>query len=61
MERVKYTETRTVDGVEFSVLCLERMEYSGEWVAGGYRVLVGEKVKWFVGWPSNSDLKNILQ
>lgn len=60
MERVKYTETREVDGVKFSVLCLERLEYNGEWVSGGYRVLVGEKVQWFWGYPTDYDLKKVL-
>ena len=60
MERVKYTETRMIDGNEVHVLTLERLEYSGEWVPGGYRILSGEKARWLFGWPTDYDLRSVL-
>ena len=60
MERVKYTEIRKVDGNEITVITLERLEYSGEWVPGGYRIISGEKTRWLFGWPSDNDLRSVL-
>ena len=47
-----------IDGNEVQVLKLERLEYNGEWVPGGYRILLGEGVRWLFGWPSDSDIRN---
>ena len=60
--RIRYTEKRTVNGVEVELNCLDEMEYNGEWRdASEYRIIRdGNIIGTYVGWPSDSDIVKLL-
>lgn len=58
MRQVTSSDTRTINGKQFRVDRLARLEYNGEWVEGGYDVIDEQGAReYFVSYPCDSDIK----
>lgn len=61
-ENLIQVETITINGEEFIIEEIERLEYSGEWVSGGYLVTRKKDgaLRTFFGYPIESDIKKFF-
>ena len=61
-DRVKYSTVRNVCGLDVRVDSIETFSYQGEWEPNGFNVHLGfKKIGFFYGYPSDSDLKKVIQ
>jgi len=59
--KIRYIEKRTIDGVGYDIHTISNMEYNGQWIDAGFDVICdGKFIASFIGWPTDSDIKNHL-
>lgn len=61
MKRIIYSEEREIDGKKILVQRIQRLEYSGEWADDGYDITVDGTTSNLIGWPTNNDLKRLVE
>jgi len=59
--RVKHEDLRRVGGFDVLVKSIQEMNYDGEMESQGFEVCLGlKKIAHFWGWPTDSDIKKVI-
>jgi hypothetical protein len=62
MTRVSHRWIEKVEGIDFKLASLEELKYDGKWDHIGYEVYwLEEGPHKFVGYPTDSDLKELIK
>jgi hypothetical protein len=62
MTRVTSSSVREIDKIEFTIECLECLEYNGVWKRYGWRVSFnGKPPITCIGYPSDKDLQKFAK
>jgi hypothetical protein len=57
----KYREWRKIDGEDILVKNMLTMEYDGTWRSDGWDVVGNGKEVYFIGYPTDKDIRNRLK
>ena len=58
MNRIKYTNTCDVDGINVSIESLETLQYDGRWMSNGFNIRINNTTVHLYGYPTDSDIRN---